>query len=134
MKFTTALFAATLIGAPLVAAPALAQQVPTITGTWKGQSDGLSKKYGWITGPVTLVVSEQRGRSFKATFTYAAQAGGDRTETIAGTFAPDGKSVFLAGDDGIHIAVLQGTTLDACYVEPGDNDGLAVCSHLEKQP
>ncbi|MEP9378462.1 hypothetical protein ABLE91_17230 [Aquabacter sp. CN5-332] len=127
-------FAAAMLAATLIAAPAIAQEIPSITGTWKGQSDGLSKKDGWITGPVTLVVSEQRGRSFKARITYASPKGGEQNEDIVGTLTPDGKSVFLAGDDGIHIAVLQGTTLDACYLEPGDDDGLAVCARLQKQP
>jgi hypothetical protein len=127
-------FAAALLAVCLLATPGIAQEVPSIVGTWKGPSDGLSAKDGWITGPVTLVVTEQRGRSFKARITYAAAKGGDQTETIVGTFAPDGKAIYLAADDGIHIASLQGTTLDACYLEPGDDDGLAVCARLQKQP
>lgn len=128
--------AAALIAASLLATPALAQDAaaPNIVGTWKGDSDGLSQKYGWVTGPVTLVVSEQRGRSFKASMTYPAEKGGTQTEKLVGTLTPDGKNVLLAGDDTIHIAVLQGTTLDACYLEPGDNDGVAVCARLLKQP
>jgi hypothetical protein len=127
-------FAAALLAVSLFATPALAEEVPSIIGTWTGPSDGLSAKDGWITGPVTLVVTEQRGRSFRAKVTYAAPKGGDQTENIVGTFAPDGKSIYLAADDGIHIAELHGTTLDACYLEPGDDDGLAVCARLQKQP
>ncbi|MFC7400420.1 hypothetical protein ACFQU1_24780 [Chelatococcus sp. GCM10030263] len=123
-----------LLGLTLLGTPAVAQEVPSIIGTWKGASDGLSAKDGWITGPVTLVVAEQRGRSFKARITYASPKGGDQTDNIVGTFAPDGKSIYLAADDGIHIAELNGTTLDACYLEAGDNDGLAVCARLQKQP
>lgn len=129
-------FAAALIAASLCALPALAQDasVPNIVGTWKGESDGLSQKAGWITGPVTLVISEQRGRSFRAAMTYPSEKGGTQTDKLVGTLTPDGKNVLLAGDDSIHIAVLQGTTLDACYLEPGDNDGVAVCARLLKQP
>lgn len=129
------LIAANLFAGPLLSAPAFAQDggVPNIVGTWKGDSDGLSEKYGWVTGPVTLVVSEQRGRSFRASMTYPAEKGGTQTETLVGTLTPDGKNVLLAGDDTIHIAVLQGSTLDACYLEPGDNDGVAVCARLLKQ-
>lgn len=127
-------FVAGITAAVLLAAPALAQEVPSIVGTWTGPSDGLSKKAGWITGPVTLVVSEQRGRSFRAKVTYPSPKGGSQSEDIVGTLTPDGKTAYLAADDGIHIAVLQGTTLDACYVEPGDNDGLALCARLQKQP
>lgn len=128
-------FAAALLAASLLAAPAFAQDAPpNIVGTWKGDSDGLSEKYGWVTGPVTLTVSEQKGRSFRATVIYPAEKGGTKTETVVGTFAADGKNIFLAGDDGIHIAVLNGPTLDACYLEPGDNDGLALCAKLQKQP
>jgi hypothetical protein len=134
MKFAAALLAVSLFALSLFAKPGIAQDVPSIVGTWKGPSDGLSAKDGWVTGPVTLAVTEQRGRSFKARITYASPKGGDQTENIVGTFAPDGKAIYLAADDGIHIASLQGTTLDACYLEPGDDDGLAVCARLEKQP
>lgn len=136
MKFAAALIAAGLLAAPALAPAALAQDaaVPNIVGTWKGDSDGLSEKYGWVTGPVTLVVSEQRGRSFRANITYPSEKGGTQTESLVGTLTPDSKNVLLAGDDTIHIAVLQGNTLDACYLEPGDNDGLAVCARLLKQP
>lgn len=123
-----------IVVAVLLSFPAAAQDVPNIVGTWSGPSDGLGKKDGWITGPVTLVVSEQRGRSFRAKISYPAPGGGSQTETLAGTLTPDGKTIYLAADDGIHIAVLQGTTLDACYVEPGENDGLALCARLQKQP
>lgn len=128
-------FAATLLAASLIAGSALAQEAPpNIVGTWKGDSDGLSKKYGWVTGPVTLTVIEQKGRSFRASIIYPAERGGTKTEQVVGAFSADGKNIFLAGDDGIHIAVLQGQILDACYLEPGDNDGLAVCAKLQKQP
>lgn len=129
MKFVTG-----IIAAMLLATPALAQDVPNIIGTWTGPSDGLSQKDGWITGPVTLVVSEQRGRSFRAKVTIPAAKGGSQTEAVVGTFTPDGRTIYLAADDGIHIAVLQGTTLDACYMEPGDDDGLTLCARLQKQP
>ncbi|TCT03179.1 hypothetical protein [Aquabacter spiritensis] len=125
---------AAFIAALLIAAPAAAQEIPSLLGTWKGASDGLGKQDGWVTGPVTLVVTEQRGRSFKARITYASPKGGEQNEDLVGTLAPDGASIYLAGDDGIHIAALKGGILDACYLEPGDNDGLAVCSRLQKQP
>ncbi|OYW57825.1 MAG: hypothetical protein B7X99_03970 [Rhizobiales bacterium 17-65-6] len=128
-------FAAALLAASLFAAPAFAQDAPpNIVGTWKGDSDGLSEKYGWVTGPVTLTVTEQKGRAFRASLIYPSEKGGSKTESVVGAFAADGKNIFLASDDGIHIAVLQGDVVDACYLEPGDNDGLALCARLKKQP
>lgn len=130
---TAALFVAALVAAPLLIQPAAAQQVPNIVGTWTGASDGVGKRDGWVSLPVTLMVSEQRGRSFRAKVVYAT-ARGEQTEDVVGTFAPDGKGVYLAGNDGIHIASLNGTTLDICYLEPSDDDALAVCASLQKKP
>lgn len=125
--------AAILVAATLLASPVLAQDAPKLTGTWKAAaSDGMSQD-GPVGGPVTLVVGEQTGRSFKAEIIYAGESG-EMREPLLGTVTPDGKTVLLVGDDGFHMATLQSATvLDTCYVEADDDDGMVVCSRLEKQ-
>ena len=117
----------------LAAGPALAQDVPKLTGTWKAaNADGMSSN-GPVSGPVTLIVGEQTGRSFKAEIVFPGE-GGEVREPLLGTVTPDGKTVLLVGDDGFHMATLQSATvLDNCYVEPDDDDALVVCERLEKQ-
>lgn len=129
---TPALLIVSATLAALVAAPALAQDSPSLVGSWKGAGDAIGKQSGFTTGDVTVVVSEQQGRSFRAKIVYPSE-NGDVSEDLIGTITPDGKGVYLVGDDGIHLAGLSGSTLDICYLETGD-DALAACARLEKQP
>ncbi|MBB3930336.1 hypothetical protein GGR25_001375 [Kaistia hirudinis] len=131
MKLTALVFAAATLATALTAVPALAQDIPSLSGTWKGKSDGIGKEFGWLDGPVTLDVTEQHGRSFRAKITYGDPKG-DHSEELIGTISPDGKSVYLAGDDGIHLAALNGTFLDSCYLEADEDDAMAVCIRFEK--
>ena len=126
--------AAFAVTAALIAAPALAQEVPTLTGTWKAASgDGIAQTQGRVTGPATIVIGEQTGRSFKAELVYPGESGEVR-EPLLGTIAPDGRAVYLVGNDGYHLATLQSpTVLDHCYLEADADDAMAVCERLEKQ-
>ena len=132
IKKTSSLFAAASLLAVLGAAPALAQDAPSLSGAWKGKSDAIGKQPGFTTGDVTITVTEQQGRSFRAKVSYPSEKG-EVTEDLIGTVTPDGKGIFLVGDDGIHLGTLAGETLDVCYLETGD-DAMAACSRLTKQP
>ncbi len=131
-KKTSSLFAAAALLAALASAPALAQDTPSLSGAWKGKSDAIGKQPGFTTGDVTITVTEQQGRSFRAKVSYPSEKG-EISEDLIGTVTPDGKGIFLVGDDGIHLDTLSGETLDVCYLETGD-DAMAACSRLTKQP
>ena len=113
MKFAFALTASLLL-----AAPALAADAPSLLATWSGQTEGVGVQDGWKQGPVTLVIGEQRGHAFTGTATYP-EAGGEATSDIYGTVALDGRTVFIADDDGAYAGTVVGQTLSLCYVESG---------------
>jgi hypothetical protein len=126
---TNALFAAVILS--LVGAAAMADDAPQLTGTWKGKSQGISMKGGYIDGgDVTIVISEQKGRSFKGEITYPGR-GQPVTEAIVGTVGPDGDRVLFVGDEGHHIAEYDDGVLQDCYVS--DDNSMAVCMELTKQ-
>ncbi len=133
MKMKTSnLFVAASLFAVLASAPALAQETPSLSGAWKGTSDSIGKQPGFLKGDVTITVTEQQGRSFRAKVSYPSE-NGEHSEDLLGTITPDGKGVFLVGDDGVHLGTLAGETLDVCYLETGD-DAMAACSRLTRQP
>ena len=55
-----ALAVATLV----VASPVSADETFSLVGTWTGPRERLSKVDGWRAGDATLVVTEQKGRTF----------------------------------------------------------------------
>jgi len=128
----TKLFAAAALLAAIASGPALAQDAPDITGTWTGTGKGMTPD-GVVSGKQTLVVSEQDDNAFRVEISYDVD-GTTYTETAVGAIAPDGKSFFYGGDDGIVAGTIQSdTTLDICYVEMGE-DAQANCARLTKQP
>lgn len=129
---TPNLFLVATLFATLATAPALAQETPSLTGAWKGSSDFIGKQSGFMTGDVTITITEQQGRSFRAKVSYPSEKG-EFSEDLIGTVTPDGNGVFLVDDDGIHLGTLAGDTLDICYLETGD-DAMAACSRLTRQP
>lgn len=112
---------------------ASAQDVPNLMGKWKGQSEGLGSSSGYISGPVTIDVTEQRGRTFRATIEYP-DTGGSDTDPLVGVITADGKTIYFAGDDGFHVGSIEGNALETCYVQSGDEEAMAVCTKFEKQP
>lgn len=122
-----------LLAAVVIAGPASAQDIPGLTGTWRGAGDGLSMEDGPLTGPITVSVSEQSGRSFRAEIAYSTRDGEER-ERLVGTLSPDGTSIYFAGDDGILLGSVAGSTMDACYLETDDDDAFAGCARLTRQP
>jgi hypothetical protein len=127
MKLATTVFAATV----LLAAPALADDIPQLAGTWKGKGEGISMKGGYLANDeVTLVITEQKGRAFKGEITYPRQ-GKPVSEPIVGTVDADGDRVLFVGDEGHHIAEYDDGVLQDCYVS--DDNSMAVCMELTKQ-
>jgi hypothetical protein len=127
MKFAATLFAA----AVLLATPVVADDIPQLSGTWKGSGEGISMKGGYLTNDaVTLVITEQKGRAFKGEITYPRQ-GQPVTEPIVGTVDADGDRVMIVGDEGHHIAEYDDGVLEDCYIS--DDNSIAVCMELTKQ-
>lgn len=129
MKTVSVLFAGAMLCA--LGSSAFADDLPQLTGTWKGKSDGISMKGGYLDGAdVAIVITEQKGRSFKGEITYPVQ-GKPVTDALVGTVDPDGDHLYMVAGDGIHIVEYDDGVLESCYVS--DEDGMAVCMELTKQ-
>lgn len=129
MKKTSGLVAGTVLC--ILASAAFADDIPQMKGTWKGTTDGVSVKGGFHQGDdVSIVISEQDGRSFRGEITYQVQ-GKPVSDVLVGTLDPDGDHVYMVAGDGIQIAEYDDGVLESCYVS--DKDGLAVCMELTKQ-
>lgn len=127
MKFAAPLFVAAI----LVATPVVADDIPQLSGTWKGKSEGISMQRGYLTNDdVTLMITEQKGRAFKGEITYPRQ-GQSVTEPVVGAIDADGERVMIVGDEGHHIAEYDDGVLEDCYVS--DDNSMAVCMELKKQ-
>jgi len=124
MKFANALLAA----AVLIAAPALADDIPQLTGNWKGPYEGASVEHGFLTGDYTLVVAEQKGRAFRGEITYT-EDGNASSEAVAG--AIDGDRIVFAGDDGVNVARYSDGMIHHCWA--AGEQGMAVCADLRRQ-
>jgi hypothetical protein len=123
---------ASLSAALLFASAALAADPVSLTGTWKGTTEGVGAEDGWKQGPVSLVVAEQRGRAFKGYATYPSAAGEARSD-VFGSLGFDGRTVVIADEDGSYSGALSDTdTLDLCYIEAGD-DASTKCMRVTRQ-
>jgi len=115
----------------LLATPAVAAEAPSLLGTWTGETEGVGAQDGWKKGPVVIVIDKQEGRAFTGTATYPA-AGADATSPFYGSISADGRSVFIADEDGAGAGTVAGDTLRLCYVEPG-TDASAACLEATRQ-
>lgn len=124
-----AVLAAALLS--LVVPAAMADDVPQLTGTWKGKGEGMMMNGGHSLGnEVTLVISEQKGRAFRGEITYPRQ-GQPVSEPIVGTIDSDGDRIVFVGDRGYHFADYDDGRIEDCYVS--DANGMAVCTELTRQ-
>jgi hypothetical protein len=81
-----------------------ADPVPNLVGTWIGGGLGVGKQDGWADDPVTLVITEQRGRAFTGKKTHSE---GD--EGFFGAIRTDGESLLLTDDgDGQTLGTILG--------------------------
>jgi hypothetical protein len=122
---------ACVVAALLIAAPAVADEAPSLLGTWSGEAEGVGAQDGWKKGPVSFVIGEQRGRAFTGKATYPA-GGGEETSEVYGTIAMDNRTVLIADDDGAYAGTVAGDTLSLCYVESGP-DASTKCLEATRQ-
>lgn len=114
--------------AALFAAPALADDVPQIVGTWTGTYEGASVDDGFLAGDYTLEIAEQKGRAFRGEITYSE---GDASSSAAIAGAIDGDRIIFAGDDGVNIARYADGVIHQCWA--AGEQGMAVCADLRRQ-
>jgi hypothetical protein len=101
---------------------------PNLVGTWTGGGLGVGKTEGWADDPVTLVITEQRGRAFTGRKTHS-----EGEEAFYGAIMVDGRTLLMTDDgDGETIgSLLPDGTLEICYMEAGD-DAQVFCRVLKK--
>src|SRR5262245_14257454 len=126
----TCIFAA--IALFLFVSQAPAQERLSLVGTWTGQRERIAKVEGYKDGLATLVITEQKGRTFKG-YLNRANPEGDVKEDLWGAFTPGGRLMVGSDDEGIYsFIVINANTLDYCYVEAGAS-ARSVCARLTRK-
>jgi len=126
----TVIFAA--IAASSLISPAVAQKEISLVGTWTGQRERIAKVEGYRDGLATLVITEQKGRTFKGHLSRSNKDG-DVKEELWGAFTPGGRLMVGSDDEGVYSFVLvNANTLDYCYVEAGAA-ARSVCARLSRK-
>lgn len=118
--------------ASLFAGEVFAAEKVNLVGTWSGQRERISKSDGLREGVATLVITEQKGRTFKG-YLNRANKDGDVKEDLWGAFTPGGRLMVGSDEEGIYsFALVNANTLDYCYVEAG-NSPRSVCARLSRK-
>jgi hypothetical protein len=126
------LFATTVLLASLVAGQAMAAEKVSLVGIWSGPRERIAKTEGLREGVATLVITEQKGRTFKGHL-VRANKDGDVKEDLWGAFTPGGRLMVGSDEEGIYsFALVNANTLDYCYVESG-NSARSVCARLSRR-
>jgi hypothetical protein len=116
----------------LLATPALGADI-SLVGTWTGQRDRIAKVEGRRGGLATLVITEQTGKTFVGHL-KRSNATGDESEPLWGAFAPSGRPMVGADDEGTYaFNLLDENILEYCYTETGKSPR-AVCARLTRKP
>ncbi|MDQ6434010.1 hypothetical protein RB623_08115 [Mesorhizobium sp. LHD-90] len=117
----------------LFALPANAADEISLVGKWTGPRERIRQEEGWKEGLATLVITEQKGRTFTGHL-VRANPSGDQTEPLWGAFTPGGRLIVAADEEGTYSFDLVDTkTLDFCYAESRPK-AAAVCARLTRQP
>jgi hypothetical protein len=118
--------------ATFCAGQALAADKVSLVGTWSGQRERIAKVEGFRDGVATLVITEQKGRTFKGHLNRANKDG-DVKEELWGAFTPGGRLMVGSDEEGLYsFALVNANTLDYCYVEAGTSPR-AVCARLSRK-
>jgi hypothetical protein len=126
------LLATSALLASLAAGEAIAAEKVSLVGTWTGPRERIAKTEGLREGMATLVITEQKGRTFKG-YLSRANKDGDVKEELWGAFTPGGRLMVGSDEEGIYsFALINTNTLDYCYVEAG-NSARSVCARLSRK-
>jgi len=116
----------------LFAGEAPAAEKVNLVGTWTGPRERIAKTDGLREGTATLVITEQKGRTFKG-YLNRSNKDGDVKEDLWGAFTPGGRLMVGSDEEGIYsFALINANTLDYCYVEAG-NSPRSVCARLSRK-
>lgn len=121
----TAVVAATaaLLIAPVSAGSAVAgggSGELSLLGKWSGHRERIASNEGYRSGPVTLIVKEQQGRTFQGVMRWSTPDG-PRQDPLVGAFTPGGELAAGADAEGTYsFELLDRHTLDYCYTEHGE--------------
>lgn len=111
---------------------ASAQGKVSLVGTWTGQRERIAKVEGYRDGLATLVITEQKSRTFKG-YLNRTNAAGDVKEDLWGAFTPGGRLMVGSDEEGVYsFALVNANTLDYCYVEAGASPR-SVCARLSRK-
>jgi hypothetical protein len=112
--------------------PVYGAEAVSLVGTWVGQRERIAKDDGYRAGLATLVITEQKGRTFVGHL-KRSNASGDEQEPLWGAFTPEGKLMMGSDEEGTYAFVLiDPNTLDYCYSEAG-RSARSVCARLIRQ-
>lgn len=126
------LLATSAILASLIAGQAVAADKVSLLGTWTGQRERIAKVEGQREGLATLVITEQKGRTFKGHLNRSNKDG-DVKEELWGAFSPGGRLMVGSDEEGTYsFALVNANTLDYCYVEAG-SAARSVCARLTRK-
>lgn len=126
------LIATAVMLATLFAGQAIAAEKVSLVGTWTGQRERIAKNDGLRDGTATLVITEQKGRTFKG-YLNRSNKDGDVKEDLWGAFTPGGRLMVGSDEEGIYsFALVNANMLDYCYVEAG-NSPRSVCARLSRK-
>ena len=130
-------------GAVVLAGSAMAQDVPDLVGTWKGNAqavylgqnpyrlpDSDAPTFGSDEMEFIYVIDKQEGTRF------AGHMEGKATETLIGALQPPdfGGGVFL-DDDGVYPFTLRDeNTIDFCYFHHNSTSKVVACFTVTRQP
>ena len=106
-------------------------KIPNFIGTWSGENHTYSDKKGYRTWAKIIKITEQNGRIFRGTFTYA-----DGTKNFFGVIYPDNKSFtwVAVNSKGYNQGrIHDDDNISACYVEAWE-EATVGCTELKRQP
>jgi hypothetical protein len=107
---------------------------PNLVGTWTGQRERIAKVEGYTKGELSLIVTEQNGRTFTGHLRRTYSGSADIDEDFWGAFTPDGHLIVGADLEGTYaFSLVDANTLDYCYTEAGPKVR-AVCARLTRRP
>jgi hypothetical protein len=125
---TFALTAALIVASG--AAPA--QDAFSLKGTWTGARERIAKDEGWREGTATLVITDQKGRTFSGHL-LRSNPSGDVREELWGAFTPNGRLNVAADEEGTYaFDLVDGDTLDYCYAKSG-RAARVTCARLQRR-
>ena len=146
-RLAVALGVAATIAAALAAGPAGAQRIFDMRGTWVGIAEAIvdgpanhhpppgaagikpAGRFRLSQQEFTVEIVGQEGRRF-----WGTTASSTRRERLIGSLAVDGRTLYMADDDGlIDGTVVDANTLEICYRHVTGQSAVVACARLTRK-